>query len=280
MHLPEIRKVTLAALLLLLATLPAGAEKIESGADLWWTPGDGSSYYDFGGEPIPAGFFCRGSEAFRGKVAFQGAPLATSPPGALGNADTVIQRLDDAVFNAHGQAVTRVQPLALALVSTEAIETSCGAYLVRVGLAGEQPTADMVIVRENEAGGYYHASLSLNLRLTFVPESGRSGSLSLDRRVDFPVAAKAPWSSKVGKGGLAAGLVSVDTDNDGLADRFVPSSPGFAAGTLPTDEVVQSPIFSKNDDEEELFCSEQEPLTCHEGDGHMHCYCGNPPAFR
>lgn len=265
MHLPALNKVTLYALLLLLAALPAMAGTIDSGADLWWTPGDGSSYYDFGREPIPAGFFCADSEAFAGKVVFRGEPLATSPAGALGNVDTVIHRLDDAVFNANGQAVTRVQPIALSLVGTEPIETRCGAYRVEAGLAGEQPTADMVIVRENEDGGYYHASLSLNVRLTFVPESDRRDSLSLDRRVDFPVTAKAPWSSTASKRGAAAGLVSVDTDSDGLADRFIPPSPGFTAGGLATGEAA---LTSKS-----LPTRCVGVLSCHANEGHQHCVC-------
>ncbi len=261
MHLRTMNKVALCTLLLLLVALPGAADMIESGADLWWTPGDGSSFYDFGLDPIPAGFFCRGSEVFESKVVFQGEPLATSPAGALGKVDTVIHRLDDAVFNGNGQAVTRVQPIALSMTGMQPIETRCGAYRVEVGLAGEQPTADMMIVREDEAGGYYHASLSLGVRFTFVPQSGRGSSLTLDRRVDFPVTGKTPWSSEGSTRGPNAGLVSVDTDGDGLADRFVPPSPGFTAGGLE----------SSGDSKKIIPC--QRIISCHAQEGHDHCVC-------
>ncbi|HEY3567623.1 MAG TPA: hypothetical protein VGP73_06795, partial [Thermoanaerobaculia bacterium] len=43
--------------------------------------------------------------------------------------------------------VTLSQLMALSLVSTQPIETSCGKYDVAVTLAGEQPTTTMKIVR-------------------------------------------------------------------------------------------------------------------------------------
>ncbi|MCP3962933.1 MAG: hypothetical protein GY719_34270 [bacterium] len=217
-------------LLLLTATAWAG-DVIESGADLWRTPADGNTYYDFGKDPIPAGFFCTGSAAFTQRVVFQGMPLATSPPNALGGIDTVIHRLDDATFNRQGRAVTRVRPAAISLVASAPVRTSCGNFGIEASLHGRQPTAEMVIVKEGPHGGYFHSALSLNLRLDFRPESGHGKTLSLVRRVDFPFSTKIPWANAPGEGGVVSkGLVSVDSNGDGVANKFLPATSNFAAG--------------------------------------------------
>ena len=51
-------------------------------------------------------------------------------------------------FDAKGEAATRIQLMALSLVSTKPIETSCGPYDVAVSLAGKQP------VRCNDTPGF------------------------------------------------------------------------------------------------------------------------------
>src|SRR3954454_11110532 len=84
----------------------AADRAIQNGIDVWSTAGDGSTFVDFAQNPIPAGFFCAGSAPFTAKVAFQGVPLMTDNK-ALGNTDTIVQRLDNAVFNKRGTAVTR-----------------------------------------------------------------------------------------------------------------------------------------------------------------------------
>jgi len=208
------------------------ADSIEAGVDLWRTPADGSTFYDFSKQPIPADFFCTGSAPFAQKVEFAGVPLKTSPADALGGIDTVIHRLDKAVFNAHGQTVTRVQAVALSLASVATLKTSCGGFKAVVSLAGEQPTSDMIIVRKSEQGGYFHSALNLQLRITFVPVKGnRSNTLSLDRLVEFPFSTSIPWAYEAAAGKvLSRGLTSVDTNGDGLADTFVPASSNFAAG--------------------------------------------------
>ena len=68
------KSVLLVVTLMLVLALPAfaGARTIRSGIDLWMTTGDGTTYADFSKLPIPAGFFCAGSEPFLGKVAMRG----------------------------------------------------------------------------------------------------------------------------------------------------------------------------------------------------------------
>ena len=249
----------------LLSTAAAWGGAIESGADLWRTPNDGRTFYDFGKDPIPADFFCKGSAAFTEKVNFQGVPLTTSPPDVLGGIDTVIHRLDDATFNRQGQAVTRVQAAALSLVSSSPVVTSCGNFDIEVNLHGRQPTSDMVIVREGAHGGYFNSALSLNLRLDFLPENGKGKPLSLIRQVDFPFSTKIPWANQPGDGGVVIrGLVSVDRDGDGVANDFLPRSSNFAAGW-------SVPAGSPDGTRALVPIDEQ---YCHEGYGgaDQHCY--------
>ena len=131
--------------------------------------GDGKTFYDFAQNPIPAGFFCKGSKAFTGRVAFKGLPLATETPGQLWGADTVIERLDDAVFDAKGIAMTRIQFRALSLVSIAPIKTACGAFHVYVSLGGQQRVTTMNILRTQEGGGNFVAPLAVDVRMTFIP---------------------------------------------------------------------------------------------------------------
>lgn len=82
--------------LLLALSLLAADPVIQRGIDVFTTPADGKTYYDFARAPIPAGFFCKSSRAFAGRLAFKGLPLAMETPGQLWGGDTVIERLDDA----------------------------------------------------------------------------------------------------------------------------------------------------------------------------------------
>src|SRR3954453_15625200 len=157
-----IRSVVGAALILALISgspLLAG-EPIHNGVDLWMTVA-GFAQTGFTNEPLPAGFFCEGSQPFTGTVKLKGAPLTVTPVGSLGAIDTVVRRLDDAKFNAKGEAATRIQLMALSLVSMKPIETSCGKYDVAVNLSGKQPVTTMKIFQTVAFGGPYAAPLAL-----------------------------------------------------------------------------------------------------------------------
>src|SRR6185436_4625535 len=162
-------RLGLFAVLLLIALPTFAADRIiQSGIDPWRTPENGKTFVDFSYNPIPAGFFCSKSAPFTGRVIFRGIPIVTEEPGALGKTDTIVQRLDDAVFDKNGVATTRVQMRALHLVSVEPIQTACGAYNIEVKLNGEQPITNMRIVHENENGGRFFAPLAVNTKLVFT----------------------------------------------------------------------------------------------------------------
>lgn len=224
----------LAALLLIALPTFAADRVIQSGIDPWHTPGNGKTYVDFSKDPIPAGFFCPKSAPFTGLVVFRGIPIVTGEPGALGKTDTIVQRLDDAVFDQNGVARTRIQIRALHLVSVEPIKTACGAYTVEVRLNGEQPITNMRIVRENEQGGRFFTPLAINSKLVFTPvRGGFNEILEIIDNVRFPVNQGRPWADHAApnQGVQRAGFVQVDTDNDRVPDTFLPgTSVNFFAG--------------------------------------------------
>jgi|CXWL01.1.fsa_nt_gi hypothetical protein len=226
------RKGSILALALLIAS-PVLAADIDRGLDLWRTAGNGTTFIDFSANPIPAGFFCTGSGAFTGKVAFEGVPLAADPPTALGGADTIIERLDDAAFNRRGVATTRIQVRALSLASVKPISTECGLYAITIALDGEQPTTAMRIVRANEEGGFFKAPLALTAKLTFTPLINREREVvELTRTVDFEISPRIPWTVRPADRPRERGheLVRVDTDGDRQPDRDLGNDSSFLAG--------------------------------------------------
>lgn len=245
-----------------LAVLGAGAgqaQTVYGGIDSWTTRGDGSSSTDFSAEPIPASFFCRGSQAFTGKVVWRGAPVATDDPQVA--VDTIIQRLDDASFSRLGQATTRVQVRALNLESVAPIRTECGSYHVRASLAGPQPTTRMQIFLEGREGGRYLAPLALNVRLTFTPADRKAGrTLELTRRIRLGADARARWAFDTNKSSRPARTILVDSDGDGIPETELPRSSNFAAG--------------RGAGQDKRRCNGA--ATCHDGGGCIHCtdHCG------
>jgi len=206
-------------------------EVVHKGVDLWMTVA-GFAQTSFADQPIPAGFFCEGSQAFTGKVKFKGAPLAVEPAGSLGSIDTVVRRLDDAKFNAKGEATTRIQLMALSLVSVQPIETSCGKFNVAVNLDGQQPKTLMHIFQSDAFGGTYTAPLALNVKAVFTPVNGdAAGRREIARRIDLGPGSNSVWAY-INLPRYKQG-VRVDTNGDGRPDTVLPASSNFLAGVAP-----------------------------------------------
>jgi len=232
----------------------APVSTIESGIDVWWTPGDGTTFINFANRPIPKGFFCPRSGAFTGKIILRGSPLATGRPGELGLADTIVQRLDDAVFNRKGVATTRVQVRSLNFESLAPLKTACGDFVARLSLDGEQPITSMRITRENAKGGHFVAAISVNIKISFTPV-GRPATEPLEVRqeIRFPPVLRQRWVSLGAQSNSKAlGFVLVDTDGDRTPDTYVPGTSNFGVG------IMSSPFRTKE-------CG------CHEHDG-AHCF--------
>jgi hypothetical protein len=248
---------------LLLGLSPLAADPIvERGIDIFTTPADGKTFYDFARDPIPAGFFCKESKPFRGRVAFKGLPLVTEVPGQLGAADTVVERLDDAVLNAKGRATTRIQFRALSLVSIAPVKTACGEFHAYVSLSRKQRVTKMNIYRTQEGGGHFIAPLAVDVRLAFIPvkPTRKKGprKLELTGKFTFP-ATTLPWRFTDGAKNLDA--VVVDTDGDLVPDSRLPGPSNFAPGQLLNLE--KGP-----------YCCYQQ--YCHIDEGHNHCFWGYP----
>ena len=248
---------------ILLGLSPLAADTvIRRGIDSFITPANGRTYYDFAQRPIPAGFFCKGSKPFKGRVTFKGLPLTTQTPGDLQGADTIVERLDDAVLDAQGFAKTRLQFRALSLVSIAPIKTACGAFHAYLSLDGQQRVTTMRINRTEEGGGIFSAPLAVNVRVTFIPvkplKTKNARKLELTASVTFP-ASPIPWS--LGDATKIRSIAStvVDTNGDLVPDTRLPLASNFLAGA-PPDRVIASEMCS---------CCPGE--YCHADDGEMHC---------
>lgn len=261
-------------LLMLAASIMAGlpllaAETtIQRGIDVFTTSGNGTTYIDFGQNPLPAGFFCKSSAAFTERVALKGLPLATGTPGQLGGADTVVERLDDASFDRVGIATTRIQLRAVSLGSVAPIKTACGAFHVYVSLAGPQRTTTMQIYRTEKNGGNFFAPIAVNARLTFIPvkpsRNKAARALEVTKSFTFPPI-PVPWSFDDNAKARSIGPVMVDTDGDLIPDMQLPGRSNFTAGRL-----AKHPSANKS-------CADPcWETTCHDADGEMHCVAVPP----
>jgi hypothetical protein len=255
------------ALLTVLAASPAWAGGVLTrGADLWQTA-TGFSYTSFASEPIPAGFFCDGSRPFTGVIQLNGKPLATAPAGALGNIDTIVRRLDDAVLNAKGEASTRIQLMALSLASVKPIDSGCGRYDVTASLGGEQPITTMRILKTSSGGGTYVAPLELNVKLTFIPVAGQGERRVLYHRVSLGPGSRSVWAY-AGPVLAHRAAVRVDTDGDGVPDTVVPGPSNFRAGVMPAGYV---PIGGDPGTTCHCTVGATDPNTSADGCDHLHC---------
>jgi hypothetical protein len=183
--------------LMLLVALPALAERpidrVPAGLDYWQTLSGGATAYSFASNPIPAGFFCAGSAAYTGNVSFEGVPVRTVPARILGTTDTVIERLDDAVFDAQGNGRTRIRGRSLNLVSTEPLKSSCGSFTVTANLAANQPDSPMVFHRTSAYGGTFDAQLKLRVNITFTNVASDK-AFSVVRDVYLPTINSTPFA--------------------------------------------------------------------------------------
>ncbi|HEX4962987.1 MAG TPA: hypothetical protein VF173_19300 [Thermoanaerobaculia bacterium] len=272
------RLVLSCALLVLVAAVPAFAvEAVQNGADLWHTS-TGFTFTTFAENPIPADFFCPGSKPFRGTINLQGAPLATSPAGALGEIDTIVRRLDDAAFT-KGEAKTRIQLMALSLTSVQPIDTGCGLYDVTASLAGEQPVTEMRILRTSDFGGSYVAPLKLKVKLVFTPVTGQGERREVTNLVSLGPGSKSVWAYAKGAAKSAVkrtGNVMVDTNGDRVPDTLMPAPSNFVAGVAPAAAASDSDTLC---DDKSCHCADgvTDPYYPNSYCKHLHCVAVRVP---
>jgi hypothetical protein len=220
---------TLAALV----AAPASSQTLTAGIDVWTTPNDGSAYVDFTDNPLPAGFFCSGSQAFSQRIALQGAPLATYPSGVLGSTDTIVAR-EGSVDLGNGQGTTTIRVLAISFVNRSPISVpGCSdTFSAKVTLNGQGPAGSMTIRRSGAAGGTFDSNFSVPGKITFTNNTTHEELKAPATETVGLQTTNAPWANSVGTGGIAhPNPVSIDTNGDGAADLPTPgTTAGFAPG--------------------------------------------------
>lgn len=210
------------------------AVNLPAGDDAWMTPPDGGTFVDFVNDPIPAGFF-NNSLAFTGKIGFRGVPLVTSPAGALGVADTIVQRTTRTGSLAVGQSAT--VPIVFLALSLRAInpitvtntDGTTELWDVRAGLTGPgQTVGSMTITRAHADGGTYDSTLHADVQLVFTQISPPTGATRvLVESMTFGAPGES-WTLVAGPGGFQPGQlqidplpggVNLDVDGDGFVDN-------------------------------------------------------------
>jgi hypothetical protein len=225
------RSTALAVLALLVLALPAVAAGpvVRAGIDPWVTIPEGTRV-DFKHNPLPAGFFCTASPVFTGKIWLRGASLASDNP-QFARFDTIVERLDDAVFNSRGVALTRFQVRALQLEGIKTFKNVCGEYRVQVMLDGEQPITKMRIVRQNKNGGRFLVTVKINTKVVFTRVDNPSEKLEFSYPVTFEPSPYHRWEFRSGnRHSKSVGGAMIDTDWDGQPDARVRGTSNFAAG--------------------------------------------------
>lgn len=244
------RTAAFTVLALFLAALPAAAADrvIHRGIDPWTTVPE-MTYMNFEVNPLPAGFFCAAFPGFTDMIWFKGVPLASDASGALGTTDTIIERLDNAVFNKNGVARTRVRVRALQLEGIETLKTVCGDYTVKVMLDGEQPLSTMRIIRETAEGGRYLVPLALNVKFIFTRIDDPSEQFELSQAVRFKVNPQHHWSYRqFAPNAKRVGSFMVDTDWDGTPDALLPGTSNFAGGRIGNSSKAENTVFCASSD--------------------------------
>jgi hypothetical protein len=220
-----------AVALLVLAAIPAIAAgpMVRAGIDPWVTIPEGTRV-DFKHNPLPAGFFCTSSPAFTGKIWMRGVPLAADNP-QFARFDTIVERLDNAVFDSRGVAHTRFQVRALQLEGINTFKNRCGEYHVQVTLDGEQPITKMRILRQNNQGGRFILTVKMNTKVIFTRVDNPAERLEFSYPVKFSPSPYHLWSYRnVRQHSRAVRGAMIDTDWDGSLDTTIRGTSNFAAG--------------------------------------------------
>ena len=145
-----------------------------AGNDEFETAGDGETFHDFGGTPIPADFFGAGSNAFSGLVALQGVPLG---PGS--NVDTVIQRHQTVSAPGGSTALTMT---GLSLISSSPLTitfnngTPSQQWNMAVGLSDYKASTGSMKINFST----FDSTLKVWPKFTFTRVGGGGGPLVLD----------------------------------------------------------------------------------------------------
>lgn len=187
-----LRTAIFGILLVTLASLPATAQLIiPPGKDFWVTPANGQTYFELPDGDVEALCGAPASAAWNHLVILQGVPAAGS------DYDTVVSRLDPAVFDAAGNAFTRVQLASLHFTGSS-VGTPCGDIEWNVVLSGPQRITHMSLKQTSARGGIFNAVLAVDAEFQAQDVAGNYlGSLFYTFDLPDPsggTGAGTPWS--------------------------------------------------------------------------------------
>ncbi len=180
----------LATVLLLacLAALPATAQTIPAGDDLWVTPADGQTVITLAPNEVENLCGATPSSSWDHRLFLKGVPVT----GA--DWDTRVRRLDSTTFDASGNASTRIIVTRLEFASIAPQSTPCGPLTWRVTLATPQAITKMKLRKTSGKGGFFSADIAVNAELRATNASGAYiGSLFYNLVLPDP-SGGTPWS--------------------------------------------------------------------------------------
>jgi len=185
-----LHRTALCGILVGLTALPVLAQKsyIPYGKDTWVTPSSGQTVFTFPDGEVESLCGASASSSWNHQVALEGSPTG------LGY-DTLVARLDNAVFNSSGIATTRIQVSLLEMQSMTTTVTPCGTLYWRVGLSGPQAVTTMTLRRTSAGGGVFSAdiSVSVEFRAYEIHHGDYVGSLFYAFTLPDPTGGT-PWS--------------------------------------------------------------------------------------
>ena len=206
--------VTCCALLVSLAALPATAQVIPAGHDFWATPANGQTVFTFPDGDVESLCGLPPQAAWDHQVALRGIPAASGS-----NYDTVVHRIDDAVFDAAGNASTRIVLRHLAFASIDPQVTPCGDLTWQVGHFGPQAVTQMRLRRLTPKGGVFSADIAVNVEFKAFDASGTYiGSLFYNFILPDPNNGT-PWSFST-TGQFRAGMTETENCIDVLRKKL------------------------------------------------------------
>ena len=204
---------TCCALLASLTALPAAAQVIPAGNDFWVTPANGQTVFTFPDGDVESLCGLAPVSGWDHKISLRGVPAAGS------DFDTVVRRIDNAVFDATGNASTRIVLQHLAFASVNVHATPCGEINWQVGNFGRQAVTMMKLRRLTQQGGIFSADIAVSVEFKAIDIKGNYlGSLFYNFVLPDPQNGT-PWS--FGPGGVfRAGMTETDNCIDVLRKKL------------------------------------------------------------
>src|SRR3954454_19993704 len=203
----RMKRSVLIAAIAALALFAGDGRAVPPGFDLFQTDPEQNVFKFTGKYAIPAGFFTADSQPFEGFVNVGGEPIVTFMGQGVGNADTVVQRTEEAVPGENGSAgaPAPIELQQLSLVGIAPIEVVTGQttqlWDVHATLSPVRPSTGSIRLTQTDTnGGTLDSQATVYPRFTFTRVSDGAtkvldvGALPDGQRPDDPIVGQGtPW---------------------------------------------------------------------------------------